>query len=43
MLQLPLNDCYRLVILYHALQHAADGTDPSDHSLDGGEKYYAYY
>ena len=29
-LQLPLDDCYRLVLPYHALQHAVDGTDPSD-------------
>ena len=27
-LQLPMDDCCRLVLTYHALQHATDGTDP---------------
>ena len=27
-LQLLLDDCCRLVLLYHAIQHATDGTDP---------------
>ena len=27
-LRLPLDDCCRLVLPYHALQHATDGTDP---------------
>ena len=27
-LQLPLGDCYRLVLPYHAKQHGTDGTDP---------------
>ena len=27
-LQLPLDDCCRLVLPYHAIQHATDGTDP---------------
>ena len=27
-LQLPLDDCCRLVLPYHAVQHATDGTDP---------------
>ena len=26
-LQLPLDDCCRLVLPYHAVQHATDGTD----------------
>ena len=27
-LQLPVDDCCRLVLPYHAKQHATDGTDP---------------
>ena len=27
-LQLPLDGCCRLVLPYHAVQHATDGTDP---------------
>ena len=27
-LQLPLDDCCRLVLPYHAKQHVTDGTDP---------------
>ena len=27
-LQLPLDDCWRLVLPYHARQYATDGTDP---------------
>ena len=27
-LQLPLDDCCRLVIPYHAIHHPIDGTDP---------------
>ena len=27
-LQLPLDDCCRLVLPYHAIQHATDGTNP---------------
>ena len=29
-LQLPLDDCCRLMLPYHALKHATDGTDPRD-------------
>ena len=29
-LQLPLYDCCRLVLPYHAVKHATDGTDPCD-------------
>ena len=39
-LQLPLDECFRLVLPYHVIQHATDGTDPNDPPRMGGKKYY---
>ena len=39
-MQLPLDDCYRLVFSYHASHHATDRTVPQWPSLDGTMKGY---
>ena len=37
-LQLPLDDWCRLVLLYHAVKHVTDGTDPCDTPQMGAKR-----